>query len=334
MWTRDAPQGENRPAGMGVKLIDVEDSVVAAIERMVELRERTERGLGEPPKPVGPRPHDAPAGPPAQTVPTAPIVTAAPGRERTLLGVGLSAPAFSPPAPAPPRAPPPSSPPAPPPPPAAAQGARPREASVTREPSVVIDLVTERVDTPRTADADWGPESEPPPSKRRGPGRWIAVIALLAIAGATTYAILDGDFDALLRPFQKLATPPQPPPAPAPTVAAPTAVRPVATPAATATTSAATTASGTTAASSSAAPTPPASAAPAASGTGPASPVPSKGTAGAAGLLAAPPLPMYAGPKPPPTASSPTQPPRPPGAVGAPTPAAPRKPGTEDNNPY
>jgi uncharacterized protein (TIGR02266 family) len=50
VWIREAADGE-RPAGMGVKLIDIEDSVVAAIDRLVETRERTEPGVGAPSAP-------------------------------------------------------------------------------------------------------------------------------------------------------------------------------------------------------------------------------------------------------------------------------------------
>jgi len=35
LWTREADEGEERPAGMGIKLIDVEDDVIAAIDRLV-----------------------------------------------------------------------------------------------------------------------------------------------------------------------------------------------------------------------------------------------------------------------------------------------------------
>jgi uncharacterized protein (TIGR02266 family) len=56
VWTREAADGE-RPAGMGVKLIDIEDSVAAAIDRLVETRERTEPGVGAPSAPpaIAPR---------------------------------------------------------------------------------------------------------------------------------------------------------------------------------------------------------------------------------------------------------------------------------------
>ncbi|HLK36882.1 MAG TPA: PilZ domain-containing protein [Polyangiaceae bacterium] len=73
VWIREADEGEERPGGMGVKLIDVEDEVLAAIDRLVAARERTEPGMGS----------NAPA-PPAPAAPPPP-------RERTILGVGLSA---------------------------------------------------------------------------------------------------------------------------------------------------------------------------------------------------------------------------------------------------
>lgn len=74
VWTRPASEGDDKPAGMGVKLIDVDDVGVAAIQRLVEARERTEPGLGSDGAP---------------NAPAAPIVAvAAPSRERTILGVG------------------------------------------------------------------------------------------------------------------------------------------------------------------------------------------------------------------------------------------------------
>jgi Tfp pilus assembly protein PilZ len=89
VWTRDAG-ATGGPPGMGVKLIDVDEAVVAAIEVLVQAhsqpltaagpgaapaRERTVLGVGlsqEPPPPAGP------------------ILRAAPGRERTVLGVGAA----------------------------------------------------------------------------------------------------------------------------------------------------------------------------------------------------------------------------------------------------
>lgn len=62
VWIRALAESENRPAGMAVKLIDVDDAVSEAIERLVQTREPTDRGL---------------------------VARAAPPRERTILGVGL-----------------------------------------------------------------------------------------------------------------------------------------------------------------------------------------------------------------------------------------------------
>jgi uncharacterized protein (TIGR02266 family) len=75
VWARDKGEGEKAPPGMGVKLIDADDAVIAAIERLVETRERTEPGIGKGSKP-----------PP----PVVPVAALAPERERTLQGVGAS----------------------------------------------------------------------------------------------------------------------------------------------------------------------------------------------------------------------------------------------------
>jgi Tfp pilus assembly protein PilZ len=99
VWVRDADEGDERPAGMAVKIIDAEDAVIAAIERLLEAREPTERGLGSGDTilPVRPRARSNPparektmlgVGADAAPVPTAPIVIAAPGREPTMVGVG------------------------------------------------------------------------------------------------------------------------------------------------------------------------------------------------------------------------------------------------------
>ncbi len=50
IWTRLSYEGDGRPCGMGVKLIDVEDAVADAIERFVDLREGTEPGIGQEPE--------------------------------------------------------------------------------------------------------------------------------------------------------------------------------------------------------------------------------------------------------------------------------------------
>ncbi len=46
IWARASHDGDDRPCGMGVKLIDVEDAVVEAIDRLVDQREPTEPGIG------------------------------------------------------------------------------------------------------------------------------------------------------------------------------------------------------------------------------------------------------------------------------------------------
>ena len=134
---------------MAVKIIDVEDCGGAAIERLIETRERTEPGLGDgrderarPPPPARERTvlgigaGAAPAPPAA----VAPVVMAAPAREATLLGVGLDS-----------------------------------EAANAREPSEAIDLVTRkppstRPSPPSAPELDWAePEraSEPAPEPAR-----------------------------------------------------------------------------------------------------------------------------------------------------------------------
>jgi Tfp pilus assembly protein PilZ len=99
VWVRDADDGDERPAGMAVKIIDADDAVVAAIERLLEAREPTDRGLGFGATilPVRPRARSNPparektmlgVGADATLAPAAPIVIAAPGPEPTLVGVG------------------------------------------------------------------------------------------------------------------------------------------------------------------------------------------------------------------------------------------------------
>jgi len=86
IWSREKGEGDKAPPGMGVKLIDADDAVMAAIERLVETRERTEPGVGKGSNPP----------------PAAPVIAIAPERERTLMGVG-SAPEETPAPPLPPR---------------------------------------------------------------------------------------------------------------------------------------------------------------------------------------------------------------------------------------
>ncbi len=98
VWVRDVDDGNERPAGMAIKFVDVEDQVVAAIERLLEAREPTERGLGlgsiilaVPPvrsNPPAREPTMLGVGPDVTAVAAAPIMIAAPEGERTLAGVG------------------------------------------------------------------------------------------------------------------------------------------------------------------------------------------------------------------------------------------------------
>jgi uncharacterized protein (TIGR02266 family) len=153
------------PAGMGVKLIDVEDAVVEAIDTLVETREPTSPGVG--------------AGAKAEIAPVAPVVMAppVPEREATIMGVGAAEedqPAE--PRPERPLAPAVRVPPAP-----------PREPSLGREASIAIDLVSK-------------PPSRPPPPPARpqelarggAEGRWVVILLLLVVAGIAAYVLLDG----------------------------------------------------------------------------------------------------------------------------------------------
>jgi len=152
VWTRDKSEGEGRPPGMAVKFIDVDEQVLASIERLVETRERTEPGVGKP------------SSPPPAVAPVAPVVTVgavgtAPERERTLMGVGIA-----------PEEQPPSAPP-------------------TREPSVAIDLVAKKSVRPMPAPT---PPQPPVVEADRGSGRVVVVLLLLIVAGVAAYVLLDG----------------------------------------------------------------------------------------------------------------------------------------------
>ena len=72
IWIRSASEGDDRPAGMAVKIIDIEESVAVAIDRLIELRERTEPGMGA-----------GGAAPPTREKLL---------RERTMIGMGLAMP--------------------------------------------------------------------------------------------------------------------------------------------------------------------------------------------------------------------------------------------------
>ncbi len=148
VWLRSRDEGD-LPAGMAVKIIDIEESIAVAIDRLIETRERTEPGLG-----------GAEAAPPAREKPL---------RERTMIGVGIP---IAPPEGAAPTAPvnaPREEPPAPTAQPARALPSREktmlgvgRDAAGAdpREPSVAIDLVTKKPPSVRPPEARDEPEME------------------------------------------------------------------------------------------------------------------------------------------------------------------------------
>jgi hypothetical protein len=224
IWIRTASEGEDLPAGMAIKIIDIEESVAIAIDRLIETREQTEPGLGG-------------AGP-------APPVREKTWREKTMIGVGVAvpkaqstAPAEAPPVAAPAEAAPVA---APPPPTAPVARVLPsREKTVLgvgrsaagadpREPSVAIDLVAKKLPSSRPPPASDKPagapattptasdlrESEeaadrrlrefekaagpadeitsdaPAPPRRSGLGWWVLLV-ILAACGASAYAFRD-----------------------------------------------------------------------------------------------------------------------------------------------
>lgn len=172
IWSRPATE-TGAPAGMGVKLIDVDDATGEVLARLIDTREPTALGVGEMPPAVS----------------AAPVVLAAPDRERTLMGVGSGS---EPPPPlALPLAP-----------------ARPAwpEPAAPREPSVAIDLVVAKKLAPVPAAAG-SPASAPaedlpsPPRESAGGGtaRWVVILLMIIVAGIAAYVLLDG----FLRPMSR-----------------------------------------------------------------------------------------------------------------------------------
>jgi uncharacterized protein (TIGR02266 family) len=171
VWVR--PQGApGMPPGMGVKLIDVDEAVVAAIDLLVDTREPTSPGVG--------------AGVNAQIAPVAPVVMAppVPERERTLMGVGAAdseKPSERPPEPRPAAGV--RVPPAPP---------SARNESFAREASIAIDLVAAKPPSRRPPAP--APAKQPPaePAPSGSAGRWVVILLLLVVAGIAAYVLLDG----------------------------------------------------------------------------------------------------------------------------------------------
>jgi uncharacterized protein (TIGR02266 family) len=199
IWVRAEADGPQRPSGMGVKLIDADDQMLAAIDRLPQEREAAEQvALASTAAATKREATMAGVGGLNEAAIPTPIVAVVPARERTVLGVS---PAVVDPVQMPElgarRE---SSPPH--------QPAPNREPSGTREPSVVIDLV-DSVD-PRVAARQEGiPVSDLPTEvRRRGRGRWSLVIAFLVLAAVGAYAVLGADFDRL----QRLVAPRPPPP--------------------------------------------------------------------------------------------------------------------------
>jgi uncharacterized protein (TIGR02266 family) len=172
VWSRPADEGPGRPAGMGVKLIDVEDSVLSAIESLVAGREPTEPGVGHGPSAPTPQ---------------------APPRERTMLGVGNAIAArpeandlahvAGAPASAPVDVP--EGPPEP-----AIELDVPPPPVMTPEPSLAIELVAKKVDSGR-ASAETGAQRRS--ARARGRRRVAAVSALVVVATAAGSAYVYRD---------------------------------------------------------------------------------------------------------------------------------------------
>jgi uncharacterized protein (TIGR02266 family) len=144
--------GDDGPAGMGVKLIDVEDDILAALESLVERLSPL-----EPPPVIPDAPPSRPRVPGAGTLLTPPALLLQP-----LLHPGTSAAIDTEPG--------------------AATG------SYSVEANVAIDLVTRKSDSPLAhIESDLAEDSDDAfPLPRRRWGRWLA-LALLVAAAAGAY---------------------------------------------------------------------------------------------------------------------------------------------------
>jgi uncharacterized protein (TIGR02266 family) len=162
VWTRDTGT-KDAPPGMGVKLIDVDDVVVAAIDRAVEAREKARTGA-----------------------------VAVPSRERTVLGLGA---AGAPPAAKPPEREPSVQEPAPgdwdlP----DVHGMTTRVVEVPRmvEPETPPREEEPLPTAPAAERREAAPQRDsPPPEPQRRGGRWVLLLLVVAVAAAALYAARD-----------------------------------------------------------------------------------------------------------------------------------------------
>jgi Tfp pilus assembly protein PilZ len=158
VWTREAEEGEHRPAGMGIKLIVVDDPVAAAIDRLVDTHERMEAvgRLGGPTREMtvlGVGPSDEPP-----VAPPAPIISVAFAREPTVLGVGGMA------------------------------------ETPSRELSVAFELVSKRrppAPPPSGQEIDELDEEPELPRSKARTGPALILLVLLSAAAATVYMFRD-----------------------------------------------------------------------------------------------------------------------------------------------
>ena len=171
VWIRTAGEGLDRPAGLGVRLIDIDDTVTKAIDRLVETREMTRRGPGE--NFAGGL--DSRAGP---------AENFAGGLERTIFGVGepspLGVPGIPPISIDEPESP------------LGAGAESPEGAAEGREASVAINLVAKRPAPGHRAPDVWNATADLPiviPKRRRG---WVVLLFLLATSvAAAAYTFRD-----------------------------------------------------------------------------------------------------------------------------------------------
>jgi uncharacterized protein (TIGR02266 family) len=92
IWVRERG-GNAGPAGMGMKLIDADENMVAAISKLVAAREATDPGTGGSKVPARERTVLGVGKSDEHALAATPIVAAAPARERTQLGIGSAEPA-------------------------------------------------------------------------------------------------------------------------------------------------------------------------------------------------------------------------------------------------